>query len=168
MARPSSPHSVIPLQGFDWASAAASTKDIETDDAAIGGEFNGLMIPRGKARTHPAGPMLLQYARDGCPVDVGRVWTNDEITAAAHRGPHVSALLPEAIAMMYVEAQAKVDEGFAEIIYLDEIEHLLGSEEWRQLKISPLAMVPHKSRKFRAILDLSFVFLGCISLQSTM
>ena len=26
----------------------------------------------------------------------------------------------------------------------------------KQLKISPIAMIPHKSRKFRAILDLSF------------
>ena len=58
--------------------------------------------------------------------------------------------------MMYAEAKAKVDEGFVEIVYLDEIENLLGSEAWRQLKISPLVMVPHKSRKFRAIFDLSF------------
>ena len=98
-------------------------------DAAIGGEFNDLMFPWGKARTHPAGLMLLQYARNGCLVNVGRVWTKDEIMAAAHRGPYVSALLPDVIAMMHVEAQAKVEEGFAEIIYLDGIEYLLGSEE---------------------------------------
>jgi hypothetical protein len=28
-----------------------------------------------------------------------------------------------------------------------------------QLKISPISMVPHKSRKFRTILDLSFAIL---------
>ena len=76
--------------------------------------------------------------------------------AAAKRGPHVSALAPDAIAMMHTEVEAKVKEGFAEVVYLDEIEDLLETEEYSELKISPLAMVPHKSRKFRAILDLSF------------
>jgi len=71
------------------------------------------MLPRERARAHPAGPMLLQYARDGSPVDVGRVWTNQEILAAAYRGPHVSALIPEAIAMMHAEAEDKVKKGFA-------------------------------------------------------
>ena len=42
------------------------------------------------------------------------------------------------------------------MVYLDQIENLLGIEEWRHLKLSPLAIVPHKSRKYRAILDLSF------------
>ena len=75
---------------------------------------------------------------------------------AAERGPHISALAPEAIAMMHTEVEAKMKEGFEEVIYLDTIEDWLVDEEWVQLKISPLAMVPHKSRKFRAILDLSF------------
>ena len=57
---------------------------------------------------------------------------------------------------MQAEVEAKVKEGFAEIIYLDQVGHLLGTEEWQQLKIHPIAMIPHKSRKFRAILDLSF------------
>ena len=75
---------------------------------------------------------------------------------AARRGPHSSALAPEAITMMHAEVEDKVKEDFAEVIYLDSIDHFLGTEEWVKLKIFPLAMVPHKSRKFRAILDLSF------------
>ena len=59
--------------------------------------------------------------------------------------------------MMHKEVEEKVRDGFAEIVFLDEIEGLLGTEEWKHLKISPLAMVPHKSRKYRAILDLSFI-----------
>jgi len=78
------------------------------------------------------------------------------VLAAAERGPHVLALVLEAIAMMHAEVEDKVKEGFAKVVYLDSIDHLLGSNEWAQLKISPLAMVPHKSRKFRTILDLSF------------
>ena len=77
------------------------------------------------------------------------------MTAAEH-GPHKSALASDAIEMMHTEVEGKVKDGFAELIYLDEIEHLLGSPEWEHLKISPIAMVPHKSRKYRAILDLSF------------
>lgn len=65
------------MNGFDWDSAAASPKDEEIDNAAIGGKLNSLVYPRGKALAHTAGPMLLQYACDGCPVDVGRIWTKD-------------------------------------------------------------------------------------------
>ena len=75
---------------------------------------------------------------------------------AANKGPHKSALEPDAIRMMHAEVEEKVKDGFAEVMFLDEIEPLLESEEWRHLKLSPLAMVPHKSRKYRAILDLSF------------
>ena len=74
----------------------------------------------------------------------------------AERGPHKSALEPEAIAMMHVEVDEKVKGGYDEVVYLDQIKHLLGTEEWQHLKLSPLEMVPHKSRKYRAILDLSF------------
>jgi len=114
------------------------------------------MFPQGRARVHPLGPMLLQYAQDGCPVEVGRVWSKAEILAAAERGPHMLALLPESIEVMHAEVAVKVKEGFMEVLYLDEVEHLLGMDEWRQLKISPIAMIPHKSRKFRGILDMSF------------
>ena len=33
---------------------------------------------------------------------------------------------------------------------------IFGTGEWQHLKLSPIAMAPHKSRKYRAILDLSF------------
>ena len=42
------------------------------------------------------------------------------------------------------------------MLYVDEMEHLLGADEWRQLKIPPITMIPHKSRKFWGILDMSF------------
>ena len=57
--------------------------------------------------------------------------------------------------MMHGEVEEKVRDGFAEVVFIDEIKDLLGTEEWLQLKISPLVMVPHQSRKYRAILDLS-------------
>ena len=158
--RDKSPCSVIPMEDFGWVNrlpdtAAASSKS-NVEKERNEGESGKLMYPRGKALLHPAGPLLLQYAQDGCPVDVGRPWSKEEILTAAKRGPHKSALEPDAITMMHAEVQDKVKEGFAEVVYLDEIEGALGSGKWEHLKISPLAMVPHKSRKYRAILDLSF------------
>jgi len=105
---------------------------------------------------HPAGTLLLQYARNECPVDVGRRWTKTEIKIAAKRGPHKLALGADAIAMMHAEVAIKVKDGFVELVYLDEIKHLLETKEWEHLKISPIAMVPHKSCKYRTTLDFSF------------
>ena len=105
---------------------------------------------------HPAGSLLLQYTQNGCSVDVGSPWLSKEILLAAERVPHKSALEPEAIAMMHVEVDEKVKRGNVEVVYLDQIKHLLGTEEWQHLTLSPLAMVPHKNRKYSAILDLSF------------
>ena len=118
------------------------------------GESGRLMEPRGRALAHPAGALLLEYATEGCPIDVGRPWTMAEILTAAERGPHKSVLADEAIKMMHTEVVTKVKEGFTEVVYLDEIIDELGSEEWVHLKISPLAIVPHKSRKYRAMLFL--------------
>lgn len=153
------PH-VIPMDNFGWISEdlnmAHLTAARRDEKLKADGESSALMIPRGEACMHPAGPMLTEYAKGGWPVDVGKPWTKDEIMAAAVRGPHVSALAPDAIEMMHREVEEKVQDGFAEIVYLDEIEHLLGAATWLHLKIIPLAMVPHKSRTYRAILDLSF------------
>ena len=96
--RSSSPTSVIPLKDFSWA-VAPSPKPATCDSVngrgdkkRVEGESGVLMEPRGRALVHPAGPLLLEYAREGCPVDVGRQWSKEEIVAAAERGPHKSAL----------------------------------------------------------------------------
>ena len=88
------------------------------------------MYPRGEAIEHPTEPMLLQYTREGCPVNMEKNWTKEEIVVAAHRGPHTSALKLDAIKMMHKEVKDKVTEGFAEIVNPADIEHLLGTEEW--------------------------------------
>ena len=115
-------------------------------------ELRGLMMPRQRALEHPAAPLLLEYARRGCPVDVGRDWTVEEMDAAVARGPHTSALAPDAIDQIQQEAREKQAQGFATIHRWDDLRRNPPSA----LKLSPLAMIPHKSRKYRAILDLSF------------
>ena len=110
------------------------------------------MCPSGLARLHPAGDLLLEYAMKGCPARTGRPWTKEEMVAAIDRGPHVSALVAEAIEQHLAEVDEKLKNGQARVVLWDDLKN----NPPDQLKISPLAMVPHKSRQFRAILDLSF------------
>ena len=115
-------------------------------------KWKGQMCPQGLALHHPAAETLLEYATGGCPANTGRPWTYEEMEEAVQRGPHRSALEPDAIAQLREELKEKVAAGQAEVVEWDDIKH----DPPEQLKISPLAMIPHKSRKYRAILDLSF------------
>jgi len=56
---------------------------------------------------HSAAPMLKEYASQGCPVDGGRYWTAEELEAAVKKGPHSSALEPDAIEQIQREAREK-------------------------------------------------------------
>ena len=68
------------------------------------------------------------------------------------RGPYGSALVPDAINQIQGEAREKAAQGFAKIYKWEDLKRDLPAK----LKLSPLAMIPHKSRKYRAILDLLF------------
>jgi hypothetical protein len=72
--------------------------------------------------------------------------------AAIERGPHRSALLEEAIAHFKAKVDKKVRIGQAKLVAWDSI----NDNPPPELKISPIAAIPHKSKKFRSILDLSF------------
>ena len=76
-----------------------------------------------------------------------------EMEVVVMRGHHVSALQPEAMNQLTMEVEAKEKKGQCNVIVWDEIKGNLPPET----KVSPLAMITHKSRLFRAILDLSFV-----------
>eukprot|EP00956_Cyclotella_meneghiniana_P026592 scaffold57877_cov41-Cyclotella_meneghiniana.AAC.3 len=115
-------------------------------------EWKGSMCPSNLALHHPAAKKLLQYATGGCPCNTGKPWTKDEIWAAVERGPHVSALKEDAIEQLEGEIAEKVRVGQCKVVDWDDIKN----DSPKQLKVSPLAMIPHKSRKYRAILDLSF------------
>ena len=113
-----------------------------------------LMNPQGNfcPNTHPAIPLLRSYATKGCPTDCGPPWTKEHIIAAIKRGPHISAKQPRAHAALREETANKVSQGFAKVVKWGDIKNNVPNN----LKISPIAMIPHKSRAFRAILDLSF------------
>ena len=110
------------------------------------------MCPAGLALHHPAADLLKEWATYGCPTQTGKPWTCEEMQAAIERGPHRSALSDEAIARFKAEVDEKVRTGQAKLVAWDSIKDNPPPE----LKISPIAAIPHKSKQFRSILDLSF------------
>lgn len=114
--------------------------------------MKGLMIPRNTALWHPYAPTLLQYAYQGCPVDCGPNWTIAQMHAALDRGSHPSAREPLAAKACREEALAKVNDKLCRLVPWKDIQH----NPPPNLKISPIAAIPHKSRLFRMILDLAF------------
>jgi hypothetical protein len=68
------------------------------------------------------------------------------------RGPHKSALSPEALAHFAEEAAKKLQLGQAYIINWDDIK----DNPPKELTILPIAAILHKSKAFRSILHLSF------------
>ena len=120
-------------------------------------QMRGLMCPRMRALDHPAAPLPKEYASQGCLVDVGRNWTLEELEAAVEKGPRSSALEPDAVEQIQIEAREKVKQGFAKTYTWEWPKKNLHKHP--QLKLSSLAMIPHKSKKYRTILDLSYQLL---------
>jgi hypothetical protein len=74
----------------------------------------------------------------------GKPWTIQEMTAAVERGPHISATSPEAMEHFKQEIKEKLASGQARVVKWDDIKH----NPPGQLKISPIAAIPHKSKPF--------------------
>ena len=115
-------------------------------------KYQHAMCPKGQALGHPAAQLLQEYAEVGCPVRTGKPWTREMMEEAVRRGPHESALTPEALEHFANEAKEKVKKGQAVLIAWDDIK----DDPPPELKISPVAAIPHKSKAYRTILDLSF------------
>ena len=113
------------------------------------------MFPRNEVLDHPAGPALLQYALNGCPLDCGDELSAEQLLAAITNGAHASANDEEAATACRKEVMERVAEGCCRLINWEDIKDNIPPN----LKISPIAAIPHKSRKFRMILDLSFKLL---------
>ena len=112
----------------------------------------GLMAPSSFALDHAAAPLLQSYADHGCPVDAGPNWSLEQILAALERGPHQSAYENGAVAFLREETQEKAANNYARVVKWRDIKNDLPAN----FKLSPVAMVPHKSKSFRCILDLTF------------
>ena len=114
--------------------------------------YKGSMCPSGLALHHPAAEKLLQFATEGCPARTGKPWTKEQMEEAIARGPHVSALEKDAMEQLEKEVYAKEKKKQCKVVLWDDIK----DNPPKELKVSPIAMIPHKSRLYRAILDLSF------------
>jgi hypothetical protein len=71
--------------------------------------------------------------------------------AALDKGAHPSAMEPEASSQLRAESLEKAAQGFCRLVPWNDVK----DDPPANLKISPIAAIPHKSRAFRMILDLS-------------
>jgi len=131
------PTSVMPMTNFAWVEnpSAGLTLDKASRlerDLTHDGKCITHIEPRGKTLMHPDGPLLVRYAQNGCPVDVGRPWTAKQKMTASEQGHHKSALAPDAITMMYTGVAEKVKDDLVKVVYLDEIKHLLDTLELKE------------------------------------
>lgn len=110
------------------------------------------MLPRFPRNHHPAFDMLWHFATAGCPVNCGANWTPAELATAIRYGSHRSAQAPDAASDCRNEALERVADGCCRLIPWTSLRR----NPPPNLKISPIAAIPHKSRKFRMILDLSW------------
>ena len=117
-------------------------------------EHRGGMCPSNLALHHPAGALLEEYATEGCPADTGLDWSAKEVAAAVEFGYH--KMEASAIDQFRREALEKQERGLVEILDWDGPNGLKHNPP-KNMKTSPLSAVVHKSRGWRAILDLSWV-----------
>ena len=109
-------------------------------------EYRKEMCPAGIAMSHPAGELLSEWSQLGCPTKTGRLWSKEEMWEAVARGPHQSSQSIEALAYFAAESAEKVKVGQAKLVLWDDIKH----DPPPQLKISPIAAIPHKSKAFQS------------------
>lgn len=112
------------------------------------------MRPNGPALAHPAARMLLEIATEGPQTGIDLEYPVELLEAAVQRGAHPSAQQLDAATVLRNETLEKVQQGFARLVPWNVLRNQLP----KQLKLSPIAAIPHKSRSYRMILDLSFAF----------
>ena len=118
-----------------------------------------LMFPTGPALDHPAAPLLQHYANHGCPANVSDPFPLPALEAAIKRGAHPSARTPATADALRKEVHEKVAQGYARLIPWEDLKKDLP----KSIRISPIAAIPHKSRDYRMILNLSYI---CLTLMA--
>jgi hypothetical protein len=118
---------------------------------SIKGKPRSLMQPQLLADMHPFRPTRKQW-RHGIKVDCGPNWCWDAIEAAIERGPHPTACTSDAHDLFKEEITYQVTAGFSKVMLWGDVKHLCP----KNLKISPVALIPQGGHRGRIILDLSF------------
>jgi hypothetical protein len=91
-------------------------------------------------------------ATRGCPTNLGPNWSPQQLQDYFNYGAHWSATSPEAAAFIHAEAIERENSGLCRIVRWKDIKN----DPPPNLKLSPAAAVPHKSKTFRQLLDLTF------------
>ena len=109
-------------------------------------------VPRRPSAPSPSGGHVVTICIRGLPNTNRQTMVCGRYYRCSGTGLHVSALVTEAMHQLNEEVGDKVKNGQSRLVAWDSIKH----NPPKQLKVSPIAMIPHKSRGFRAILDLAF------------
>ena len=72
------------------------------------------------------------------------------------RGPHRSSLAKKALRQLRQETVDKIMHKYARVVKWGDIKDKIP----KKLKISPVAMIPQKSKLYRCILDISFIIFN--------
>ena len=99
------------------------------------------MCPVGLALHHPDAGKSPQFATKGCPTKTGKPGTLSQMEEAIDQGPPVSALQTAEMKILVEEVVAKDKKGKFKVVLWDNIR----DKEPEELKMSPTAMIPHKS-----------------------
>jgi hypothetical protein len=98
-----------------------------------------LMSPTAEVGFHPFAAELKDW-ESGVPVDCGKNWEWTVIEQAVARGPHISAMTPEAIELVKEDVAYQVKAGYARVFTWAELKQMRP----KKLKILPLAVIPQK------------------------
>ena len=144
------------LPGLRTTDATPHVLSGRLSQAEVNGKYpkRSLMQPQPLAeRLLPAEEYerLLKFAQEGCPAECGPDWDDDVIQAARQAGPHVSALDPDNLDLIWEDITYQQKAGFVSIVTADE----LFDGHPPDLKISRVAVVPQNNRRGRIILNLS-------------
>ena len=95
---------------------------------------------------------LVEWSVVGVPTQCGPDWPETVIRRACEIGPHVSALTPENVALIWSEIEYQLAARFVRKVTEKELFSLIGI---KPIKVSRLAVVPQTNRRGRLILNLS-------------
>ena len=126
-------------------------KETELRDATVK-KVPNLVKPRNESLVHPTEDLLKAYATEGYLENYGPDWSTYHIEAALCCGPHPLANSSTAMASLHAKNAENIKNGYSKVVRYGDI----NGNTPEKFKISPVAMIPHKSREFRTILDLSF------------
>ena len=126
-------------------SKAISKRDKLLSPAQSKYKLHGLMSPHNDILNHLAGNTLMGYVVNGYPVDCSADLPIQRIEAAIRRGAHPLAKDARAAKAYRDETLARAAEKCVQIISWEELK---AKGVPKNLKVSPIAAIPHKSREF--------------------